>query len=243
MPTLKGTHAMIRGIGMCLALAASLECAARPKLHEGKTRSEWVSLLTSPDHKTRVDAASTLGWYFGPDAAPEILPLLNHQQAGTRSMAAFALSMCGNDSKDVIESLEKLLNDEDEIVRIDAALAVSRLECPKGCAARVLPQLIAGIPNPDRTVIIATWLRKLGPAAEPAVPALVKALSSEDTDTRLTVPMTLACIGKAAEPVLPRLRELNAADPQPAVRENAEKAILAIESAVGGKPDQAWWCR
>jgi len=230
-------------VSACLAFAVLTTCAAPPKLHEGKTRGEWVSLLKSTDHVTRVDAASALGSYFGPDAAPDILPLLLHEQAGTRSMAAFALSMCGNDSKEIIAGLEQLLVDSDEIVRIEAALAISRLECPKGRAARVLPQLIAGLPNSQETVSIARWLQKLGPKAAPAVPALVKTLASDDVDTRLNVPMTLACIGADAAVALPRLRELQTADAVSAVRENTEKAIQAIESAVAGTSGEPWWCK
>jgi HEAT repeat protein len=40
--------------------------------------------------------------YFGPDAAPEIVPLLDDAQPGTRSAAAFALGMCDNGSPAVI---------------------------------------------------------------------------------------------------------------------------------------------
>jgi HEAT repeat protein len=227
-----------------LAVLSSLACAARPTVVRGKTRAEWVALLKSPDHKTRVDAAGTLGMHFGPDAAPEILPLLQDRQAGTRSVAAFALGMCGDPSARVIAGLEALLKDEDKIVRIDAALAISQLECPKGCGARMLPELITGLANPDRTDIIATWLKKLGPSAAPAVPALVAALASRDVDTRLTVPMTLACVGDAARAALPRLRELHTTDPEPAVRDNVGKAIEAIEGvSQDGKPASAWWCK
>ena len=243
MPTHRPGVIRRRGVLACFALGVLTTCAAPPKLYEGKSRSEWVSLLKSTDHVTRVDAASALGSHFGPDAAPDILPLLFHEQAGTRSMAAFALSMCGNDSKEIIEGLERLLVDGDEIVRIDAALAISRLECPKGRAARVLPQLIAGIPNPQRTLSVARWLQKLGPKAAPAIPALVKTLASDDVDTRLNVPMTLACIGADAAVALPRLREIQTGDADSAVRENSEKAIQAIESAVAGPTGEPSWCK
>jgi hypothetical protein len=69
------------------------------------------------------------------------------------------------------------------------------------------------------------------------------ALSSEDVDTRLSVPLTLACVGTAAESVVPRLRQLHLSDAEPAVRENAAKAIRAIDAAVGGHTDKPWWCR
>ena len=232
---------------ICLLLTAVLACASRPTVVEGKTRAEWVALLRSPDHKTRVQAASTLGMYFGPDAVPEILPLLEDKQAGTRSMAAFALGMCGNSSPAVIGALEKRLKDDDEIVRIDSAMAISQLECPKGCADRMLPELIAGLENPQRADIIASWLKKLGPKAAPAVPALIKALSSTDVDTRLNVPLALACAGPAAQEALPKLRELQATDPESAVRQNVADSIKAIETAGQAGPDgdtpAAWWCR
>jgi HEAT repeat protein len=233
---------MTRRAAICVVLAASLACARRPTVVEGKTRAEWVALLRSREHVTRIRAASTLGMYLGPDAAPEILPLLDDTQAGTRSAAAFALGMCDNASPAVIGALEKRLKDADDIVRIDAALAISQLECPRGCADRMLPELIAGLENPQRTDIIATWLKKLGPKAAPAVPALIKALSSPEVDTRANVPLTLACVGKAAEGSLPQLRELQATDPDSAVRKNVEDSVKAIEAAVrGGEPP--WWCR
>jgi HEAT repeat protein len=111
----------------------------------------------------------------------------------------------------------------------------------------MLPELIAGLENPQRTDIIATWLKKLGPKAAPAVPALTKALSSPDVDTRLNVPLALACVGEAAKAALPKLRELQATDPDSAVRQNVEDSIKAIEAAGQKGRDGAtslpWWCR
>jgi HEAT repeat protein len=213
-----------------LLVVAEIACVY-PRLHEGKTRQQWVALLKSPDQKMRADAAFTLGWYFCPAAAPEILPYLSHEQAATRSAAADALGMCRDGATGIIAALERLRMDQDEVVRIDAALAISRLECPKGQAARVLPDLIVGLKNPRRTYYVAMWLWSVGPAAEPAVPGLIEALSSAEGDTRLVVPMALGSIGKGARPALPRLREVLASDPDPDVRKNIENAIENIEHA------------
>jgi HEAT repeat protein len=220
-------------------------------VQEGKTREQWVALLGSADRETRIEAASMLGdhfcpgpppplqpqmlRYFLPTAAPEILPLLSDPRPGTRSAAANALQRCGDGSAKVIAALEGLLLDQDEGVRVDAALAISHLECPKGQAARVLSHLIVGLKNRHRADIVALWLRQLGPTAEPAVPALIEALSSADVDTRLCVPLALGSIGKGARPALGRLREVQASDPEPAVRENVEHAIEDIQRATDGQ--------
>ena len=228
-------------------LSAFVGWSCAPKVQDGKTREQWIALLGSADHAARIEAASTLGEHFCPGpppplqpqilryflstAAPEILPLLAGPRPGTRSAAAYALQRCGDGSGKVVAALEGLLLDQEEVVRVDAALAISHLECPKGQAARVLSHSIVGLKNQHRSAMVALWLTQLGPAGEPAVPALIEALSSEDVDTRLCVPIALGSIGKGARPALGRLREVQARDPEPAVRENVEHAIEEIERA------------
>lgn len=235
-------------VGLLLTVVG-YSCA--PTAQEGKTREQLIALLGSSDRVTRIEAASMLGdhfcpgtppplqpqilRYFLPTAAPVIVPLLSDPRPGTRSAAAYALERCGDGSASVIAALEKALLDPDKVVRVDAALAISHLECPKGQGARVLSHLIDGIKDRHRVDVVALWLRQLGPAAEPAVPALVDALSSTDVDTRLCVPLALGSIGKGARPALTRLREILENDPEPTVRENAKQAIQDILGAVDGQ--------
>ena len=60
-------------------------------------------------------------------------------------------------------------------------------------------------PDADLRVSAALALENMGPAAEPAVPALTKAVRDEDVRVRQAVVKALAAIGPAAKPALPAL--------------------------------------
>jgi HEAT repeat protein len=229
-----------------LAVAPTAALATQADPDAEKTCARQIELLTSSDHQTRARAAGYLGMHCSADTVRGILPLLHHGQAGTRSMAAFALGLRAENSPAVLRGLEALLTDPDEVVRIDAAVAIAQIDRASGSTPRMLPQLIAGLRNPLRGDVIASFLQRLGPSAAPAVPALVEALSSTDKELRFSVSPALACIGKEAAPAIPRLREVQATDTDPGVRLKAEEAIDAIQAALEGKPNDsraAWWCR
>jgi HEAT repeat protein len=88
----------------------------------------------------------------------------------------------------------------------------------------------------------AQALKGMGPAAAPAVPALIDALDTHPSrepdlegpprdykDARWVAADALAAIGPAAKGALPRLREVAARDDQPEVRAAAAEAIKKIE--------------
>jgi HEAT repeat protein len=238
----------VRGWIACLwlVMAPAAAFAFQAATDADRVCARQLEQLTSPDHQTRARAAGYLGMHCSSDTAHGILPLLHHDQAGTRSMAAFALGLRAENSPLVVRSLEALLSDPDEVVRIDAALAIAQIDRAAGGSPRMLPQLIAGLRNPLRADVIASFLQRLGPAAAPAVPALVDALASADKEVRFSAAPALACIGKAAAPAIPRLAEVQAADVDPGVRAKAQEAIGAIQAALEGKandPRAAWWCR
>ncbi|OHE82926.1 MAG: hypothetical protein A3G75_03290 [Verrucomicrobia bacterium RIFCSPLOWO2_12_FULL_64_8] len=86
-------------------------------------------------------------------------------------------------------------------------------------------------------------LMELGPAAAPAVPALVALLKSKDEVLRDYAVTTLGRIGPAAGPAIDALRDTSAHDPSPAIRGLAREAIDRIgtgqpASTAGMEPAQ-----
>jgi vesicle coat complex subunit len=81
----------------------------------------------------------------------------------------------------------------------------------------------------------ASALRQIGPAAEPAVPALVKALGDPDPEVQISAAEALGRIGPAAEPAVPALIEA-LGDPDADVQRTASETLgrigLAAKAAV-----------
>jgi HEAT repeat protein len=63
-----------------------------------------------------------------------------------------------------------------------------------------LEELLKGLesPNPAARAMAATALTRMGPGAEPAVPALAKALADQDLDVRYWAASALKAVGPAA---------------------------------------------
>jgi HEAT repeat protein len=130
------------------------------------------------------------------------------------------------------------------------AMILAALVCEgRPCAAGQgkLEDLVKGLesPNPGARAMAATSLSKMGPAAEPAVPALSKALADRDLNVRYWAATALKAVGPAAQAAVPAL--INALDTVPGgsppldgparyyadVRSVAAEALGAIGSRAG----------
>lgn len=191
--------------------------------------------LNDPDDTLRRLAADALG-SIGEPSLSGLLRILAQDGARSRAAAARALGRCGPAARKSAAVLEPALQDKDEAVRVQAALAYARLE---GRITRSLPVLIAVLDN------------KEGPAREEAVEALgliglevapdqqeltaALARSLKDADARVRVQAIRALWRMDRQPrvVVPLLRPL-LADKDPAVRQIAVEVLG--ELGPEGKP-------
>ena len=97
-------------------------------------------------------------------------------------------------------------NDEDDRVRLHAALALGEMG-PQ--AAEATPSLIQALKQRNEMIATraASALGKIGPPAKDAVPALIDALKAGDWSLRCWAAETLGRIGPAAKAAVPALEE------------------------------------
>jgi HEAT repeat protein len=132
-----------------------------------------------------------------------------------RRLAARALGRIGPDAAEAIPVLERALDNEDYVYRVEAALALWRIsQYPQ--ALDVLQAVIRENPAEGPYEAIMA-LPKLGPVAREAVPTLVATLKHEDPDTRRAAAKVLAGLGLGVlSPVATLLRDDTPQNPQPA---------------------------
>ncbi len=175
------------GITRQYAAWALREIGARSK----ETISVLVESLEDKDIDVRLSAALALIKLENPDGAEQgltskaflaLIAQLEDEDADHRGLVAGALGKVGAPAKPMIPALMEALKDEDERVRCDAAGALVKLGLPdKG-----LPVLIAGLEDGPwlLRMQVAMTLAEIGVPAEPAIPALRKALNDKDEAVR-----------------------------------------------------------
>jgi HEAT repeat protein len=177
--------------------------------------STWLTARRVPQYRERLlygepdvrlgaaQRLSSLGAYARP-ARPELLATFRDESADVRAAAVDAICSSladpPDDDPEIPKAARLVLSDPDVRVRVYAAAILTQYGAP---AADVLPVLCEGLTNPDPNVAGAATqsLGRLGPAAEPAIPALREAVlfSSEPNYSALE---TLGKIGLPALPVL-----------------------------------------
>jgi HEAT repeat protein len=132
--------------------------------------------------------------------------------------------------------LARAYHDPDEQLRRNVALALLVLSggiwpgLDKVDVSLALPELTAalGDVDPDVRAWSAQAIGMIGPAARPAVSALIRLLDSADEGSRNSACIALRGVGPAAGNALPALRRA-LSDRSTDVRKFARRAILAIE--------------
>jgi HEAT repeat protein len=201
-------------------------------------------------------AAEALG-ALGPEAAPAVPILIEaarDKQSETREYAIVALGQIGPGVEGVLPALRAAMADPDDRVRSRASEALAKIDGPE------IPRLIEALDAPDARVrkVAADSLGGMGPAAAPAVPALItrladehegvlwrvlhalteigapavpalsEALGHEDARIRLGAVESLGRIGMPAASAAGRVATLRAGDPDPEVRRYAALALAAL---------------
>ncbi len=212
----------------------------------GKFRSRHaivVPLLTRllSDSRMEVRQAAALALSdFAPEARGSVGALgeaLRDGDADVRSRAAYALGRIGPAARGAIPGLLRALDDADRDVRMSATEALGMIAAadPEDeesdrpspveveAAVKGLSRMLGD--HPRR--MAAGSLRRIGPQAAPAVPALVKALRDEDDYLRKSAAEALGAIGPAAGPAVPALI-ITLKDPEKDVRKESARALRRI---------------
>jgi hypothetical protein len=164
---------------------------------------------------------------FPDDSLDEIvavlIELLDNENPDIRVNAANVLNFIGPDADTSIMSLTLMLEDDDFLVRVAAAVALTRID-PNVLA--VIPILIEGVKNGDEPFYhryrpLTGWddpghvagtaaqsLGLLGPVALDAVPYLTQLFVSSHGDVRIAVSEAIAAIDPQGENSVPLLIEL-----------------------------------
>lgn len=166
---------------LLVALSSSV-CAQTGKSDEIK---KYIRDLGHQDRGMRFAAVHGLG-NIGVDAS-EAVPILlgvlrKDKDRGVRVVTIGALGNIRLWSKNVIAELTRvLLNDKDDNVRSAAAQVLSDIAQTN---IEVLPFLIKALTDKDKNVVYmaAGGLRRLGPKAKPAVPALIQSMKKARGD-------------------------------------------------------------
>ena len=203
-----------------IELLGSLRSAAAP------AAPALAKRLADDEPKLRYRAAQALG-KIGPGAAPAVDALakaLKDSNPIVRTCSAEALAAIGANAKSAGPALVGALKDDVPNARLAVAIACVKVGSPAPAVAVLAEFLNGGSPR----VGAAQALAEIGPAAKPAVPALVKALKARNEKVREHSALALGAIGPtaAAEAVGPLAAALT--DEQIDVRVAAAKALARM---------------
>ena len=202
-----------------LTLAVLAGCAdpageAIRTLDEGETQARRSAARTLAEDEPRETTA-----------IPALIRSLDDPDPEVRRVSAYALGLRGADARGAISKLRLALIDEDGSVRLTAAYALARIDPHDPAPLSVLMDVAR---SGDARAIIT--LGQMGPAAEAAVPALVESLKAPSSLVRAKSAEALGKIGTQSREASAALRARRA-DPDQGVRDAAERALAALESA------------
>ncbi|HEY2826081.1 MAG TPA: HEAT repeat domain-containing protein [Pirellulales bacterium] len=175
--------------------------------------SAWALAKINPDDKKNVDHAVSL-----------LVTGLNDPSKHVRGAAARGLFELHAPQDTVANAMGDLLADKDPVVRSNVAEALATLGEP------AVPRLIKALQRDDMQDLAVEVLRRLGPKAKDAVPALILELKDPNPDYRREVEFALAAIGPSCQAAVPALVEHMTSD-DPKVRYTACYALGKIGPA------------
>lgn len=193
-------------------------------------RGAVMELLRDPDAAVRGRAARTLGRLGEdrPDAIAALAATVGDPVPEVSGEALDALAGMGAAAGAALPRVVKRLDDSEPGLRLKSARAVWRIS---GQAERALPVLTAALTDGGARWQAALILGGMGAAAEPAIPALLEAMTREIVHRPARTPAScaqaLARIGPATVPGLVRLLEHE----DLAVRASAAYALAAQGAA------------
>ena len=194
--------------------------AAVPALH-----SVLVDLNSHNEYNneySRSMAAWALG-RIGQAAQPEIPVLIKTMNStpllAVRRSAAEALGNFGAAAKPAVSELLKMLNNDDDMTRVNAAVALWKIDRHPQAVPALLQMLRRG--NSSQAYAAAVALGQMENEAERIAPALIAALHAPAADVRRAAARSLGQLGKAAFPALKKAMQ----DPDAEVRRMVIEAL------------------
>jgi HEAT repeat protein len=170
----------------------------------------WSIAKTHPDDKAAMQAA-----------VEKLIQGLKSGDPALRTAAAKGLQMLQAPPEMLAPLLVTLANDPDPDVQANVVSAIASL------GESVVPRVVNGLRNPQLRGPAVRVLTQLGPKAAGAVPALIEASQSADSDLQTEINFALAAIGPAAAPATDMLAGAIASEHQ-GVRESALYALREI---------------
>lgn len=171
-------------------------------------REALLALAADPDAWVRSRVARTLGELpeAGPDTVRALSLLAEDRDAGVSEEALEALARVGGAAQAALPVVLRRLEAPDPGLRLKAARASWQIA---GEASSVLPTLVAALEDQPTRWQAALILGEMGQAAEPAIPALLDAMTHEIVHRPARTPAScaraLARVGPAAVPGLVEL--------------------------------------
>jgi HEAT repeat protein len=137
-----------------------------------------------------------------------------------RRKAVRALGVVGIEGEDTVPALARVMTqDTDNGARVEASLALTRIDTKAPALTQALPALTQALEDKELAVRMnaAIALRRLATAARPAVPALIKAVQDKTNDSNCGLfhftikeiaAMALGQASAGTDEAVPLLREL-----------------------------------
>ncbi len=187
---------------------------ALAKVLEKRSEHEYV----------RGNAAWALG-RIGPKAASQI-PLLmetmhSRGHVSVRRNSVEALGNLGPAAKAAVPELVKMLDDDDDVTRVNAAVALWNISLHAKALPALLGMLRRGDPTAAYQAAVALGLLEAEPPL--VAPGLIDAFRHADADVRRAAARSLGQLGPLAFAALDEKKTL--ADADPAVRSTAVEAL------------------
>ncbi len=182
-----------------------------------------LDVKSGKNEYARSMAAWALG-RIGPAAEAEIPFLIETMQSTTllavRRSTAEALGNFGAAARPAVGELLKMLDNDDEVTRVNAAVALWKIDRHPKAVPALLEMLRRG--DASQAYPAAVALGHIGQEAERIAPALIAALHAPSADVRRAAARSLGQLGKAAFPALNTAKALQ--DP------DAEARRMVIEA-------------
>jgi HEAT repeat protein len=177
------------------AILARVGPAAKPAV------AALVEALEDDRAATRNEVLFALA-AIGPEARealPAMIRALNDEDPKVRFSACHALGKMGPAAMAAKAELQKRFASDDQFLALTSAWALAQIDpgCPE-TASKSVPVLIKALSQPAALARLhaAETLERLGPLAQPAVPALKAALEDDDEGVRAAASAALKRIGK-----------------------------------------------
>jgi HEAT repeat protein len=139
------------------------------------------------------------------DPAARWVRQLHDPEPYYRQLAAEELGHQGPHASHALPALIEAMGDENPEVRVEAAVAVLRIDPWNQRPIPVITNVLLNSREPMSRSSAALALSRLGPGAVPAVPALIQALKDTDDHVRECAAQALGHVGPAAHQAIPAL--------------------------------------